>query len=87
MKLLLGIFVLVVAAIAAGTYFHFNAVILIFIMLGFGICLVVRQGGPSFPKGAYIPWRTSGIDIHERDYVQSDDPESGEDPCEGDGFR
>jgi hypothetical protein len=87
MKLLLGVFVAVVAAIAAGIYFQFNAVIPIFVILGFGIYMVVRKGGPQFPKGAYIPWRTGGIDIHGRDYVQDDDPESGEDQHEADGFR
>ncbi len=87
MKLLLAVFALVVAAIALGIHFHFNAVILIFIILGFGIFMVGRDGGPALPKGAYVPWRTGGIDIHGRDYVQDDDPQSGEDPREDGGFR
>ena len=37
LKLLFAVFVLIVAAIAAGTYFQFSTVIPIFIILGFGI--------------------------------------------------
>jgi hypothetical protein len=87
MKLLFAIFILVVAAIAAAIHFHFNAVILLFMIIGFGVYMVGRNGGPALPKGFYIPWRTGGIDLHGRDYVKDDDAQSGEDEREGDGFR
>jgi len=88
MKILLVVFVLVIAVIAAGLHFHFNAVIPIFLILGFGLYVVGRIGGPPLPKGGYVPWGAGrGIYLRGRDYVQDDDADSGEDPKEGDGFR
>jgi hypothetical protein len=86
-RLFLAVVALILAALAAGAYFQFNPAIAIFVILGFGIYGVIRIGGPGLPKGACIPWRASGVDIHGRDYVQDDDPLRGEDQREGDGFR
>jgi hypothetical protein len=87
-RVVLAVIVLIAAAMAAGVYFNFNAAILIFIVLGFGLYMGTRIGGPQWPKGAYIPWGAGhGIYMRGRDYVQDDDPESGEDQREGDGFR
>ena len=87
-RVVLTIIVLIAAAMAAGFYFQFNPAILIFIILGFGLYMVGRIGGPVLPKGAYIPWGAGhGIYMRGRDYVQDDDLGSGEDQREGDGFR
>lgn len=88
MKILLTVFVLIVAVIAAGEHYQFNAILPIFLILGFGLYLVVRSGGPLLPKGSYVPWGQGfGIYLRGRDYIQDDDANSGEDPREGDGFR
>ena len=86
-KLLFAVVLLIIAALVAGAYLDFNPTIPIFIILGFGIYGVGRIGGPALPKGAYIPWRVSGVYMRGRDYVQDDDAQSGEDPRQGDGFR
>lgn len=89
MKILLTVFVLIVAAIAAGTYFQFNAVILIFIILGFGLYMVVRSGGPQLPEGAASSWGGPGQGPYFKVYFRRKPDETcgGEDPKEGDGFR
>jgi hypothetical protein len=86
-KLLLVVIALIAAAMLAGVYFSFNPVIPIFVILGSGIYTVTRIGGPTLPKGSYIPWRSHGIYMRGRDYVQDDSNYDGEDPREGDGFR
>lgn len=60
MKILFIVFVLVVAAIAAGTYFQFNAVYLIFLILGFGLYMVTSSGGPQLPQDAVSSWSGPG---------------------------
>jgi hypothetical protein len=74
---------------AAGVYFIFNPVIPIFIILGFGIYLVGRIGGPLLPADAPVIWGSGhGIYLRFRDYVAEDDETcGGESPKEGDGFR
>jgi len=89
MKILLTIFALVVAAIAAGTYFQFNAVYLIFLFLGLGIYMVVRTGGPSLPKDSVTSWAGPGQGPYFKVYFRDKPDEScgGENSKEGDGFR
>lgn len=88
MKVLLAVIVLIAAAMVAGVYFRFNPAIPIFIILGFGLVMVARIGGPSLPKSGYVPWGAGrGIYLRGRDYVQDEDADSGEDQREGDGFR
>jgi hypothetical protein len=86
-KLLLVVIALIAAAMLAGVHYSFNPVIPIFVILGFGIYMVTRIGGPTLPKGSYIPRRSHGIYMRGRDYVQDDSNCDGEDPREGDGFR
>jgi hypothetical protein len=86
-KLLLGVTVLIAAAMIAGIYFSFNPAIPIFVILGFGIYGVTCVGGPAWPKGSYIPWSSHGVYMRGRDYVQDDGSSDGEDPRQGDGFR
>jgi hypothetical protein len=86
-RLLIAIIVLIAAAIAAGIYFDFNAAILIFLIVGVGIYILTRIGGPPSPKGVHVSWVAGhGVHVRRRDYVQ-DDPDSGENQHEGDGFR
>jgi len=88
MKILLVVAVLIIAAIAAGLHFHFNAVLPILLILGFGLYWLTRVGGPQLPKGSYVPWGAGhGLYLRGRDYVQDEDPRADEDQREGDGFR
>ena len=88
LKVLFAVAVLILAASVAGMHFRFNAVIPIFIILGCGLYMVGRIGGPPLPKGGYVPWGAGhGLYMRGRDYVQDDDPRGGEDQHEGDGFR
>jgi hypothetical protein len=88
-KVLLLIFVLTVAAIAAGTYFQFNAVYLILLILGFGLYMTTRIGGPFLPQGSMTSWSGPGQGPYFKVYFSKkpDDSCGGEDPKEGDGFR
>jgi hypothetical protein len=88
LKVLFTVLALVAVAMAAGVHFRFNPAILIFVILGFGIYMVARIGGPPLPKGGYVPWGAGrGIYMRGRDYVQDEDADSGEDPRENGGFR
>lgn len=88
MKILLVIFIAVIAAIAAGLHFHFNAIPLILLILGCGLYWVTRSGVSPSPKGIFVPWGPGhGIYLSGRDFAPDDDPQAGEDPREGDGFR
>jgi hypothetical protein len=88
LRVLFAVIVLIAAALAAGVHFRFNPAIPIFVILGFGLYMVGRIGGPVLPKGSYVPWGEGrGIYLRGRDYVQDEDPGSGEDQREGDGFR
>ncbi len=87
-KVLLAVIVLIAAAMIAGVHFRFNPAIPTFIILGFGLYMVARIGGPPLPKGGHVSWGAGrGIYLHGRDYVQDDDPDSGEDPREDGDFR
>jgi hypothetical protein len=89
MKVLLAVIALIAAAMVAGAYFHFNPVILIFLILGFGLHMVTRVGGPSLPPDAPILLGSGhGIYMRSKDYAPDNDTScGGEDPREGDGFR
>ncbi len=88
LKVLLAVIVLIAAAMIVSVHFRFNPAIPIFIILGFGLYMVGRIGGPPLPKGSYVPWGAGrGLYMRGNDYVQDDDPRSGEDQREGDGFR
>jgi hypothetical protein len=72
-KLLLIVIVLIIAALVAGGYFHFNPAIPIFIILGFGIYMVGRIGGPRLPKGTHVSFGdTHGVYLEGRDFVPPD---------------
>ena len=87
-KLLLAVITSIIAAMIAGAYFHFNPVILIFAILGFGVYMVGRIGGPALPKGSYVPGTPGyGIHMRGRDYVAGDSGSGGDDQRQGDGFR
>jgi hypothetical protein len=88
LKVLFAVIVLIAAVMIAGVHFRFNPAIPIFVILGFGLYMVARIGGPPLPKGGYVPWGAGhGLYMRGSDYVHDDDPESGEDPREDGGFR
>jgi hypothetical protein len=86
LKLLVAVILAVAAAMVAGVYFSFNPAILIFGILGVGLYMVGRIGGPVMPE--HIPWGSGqGIYMSRRDYVDDDASRDGSDQREGDGFR
>jgi hypothetical protein len=87
-KLLLAVVASIIAAMVAGAYFGFNPVILIFAILGFGVYMVGRIGGPALPDGSYVASTPGyGIYIRGRDHVAGDPGSGGDDQRQGDGFR
>jgi hypothetical protein len=87
-KLLLAAVASIIAAMIAGAYFGFNPVILIFAILGLGVYMVGRIGGPALPNGSYVPSTPGyGIYLRGRDYVAGDSSSGGDDQRQGDGFR
>ena len=78
-KVLMAVIVLIAAALAGGAYFHLNPVIAIFVILGFGIYMVGRIGGPRLPDGSHAGFgNTYGIYLHREDFVPLDpDSHSG----------
>jgi hypothetical protein len=78
-KLLLAVILLIFAALVAGAYFKLNPAIAIFMILGFGIYMVGRIGGPPMPEDAHVPWGGGhGIYLSGRDYAPPDtDSHSG----------
>jgi hypothetical protein len=86
LKVLLAVILAIAAVMVAGVYFSFNPAILIFGILGVGLYMVGRIGGPVLPD--HIPWGSGqGIYMTRRDYVDDDTSCGGADPREGDGFR
>jgi hypothetical protein len=79
LKLLALVIALIIAAMVAGAYLHFNPAIPIFIILGFGIYRVGRIGGPQFPEGTHVSFGdTYGVHLHGQDFVPPDsDSHSG----------
>jgi hypothetical protein len=73
MKLLTAVILLIAAILVAGTYFDFNPVIPIFLILGFGVYRVSRWDAPSLPEGSRIYFGgTSGVYLRRQDYMTPD---------------
>lgn len=78
LKLLLAVILLIAAVLVGGAYFHLNPVIPIFIILGFGIYMVGRIGGPALPDGTHVWANTYGVHLSARDFAPPDtDSHSG----------
>jgi hypothetical protein len=73
-KLAFAIFFLIIAAMVAGIYFHFNSAIPVLIILGFGVYMVGRIGGPMLPAGTKgtFGWSGTGVYIESQDFVTPD---------------
>jgi hypothetical protein len=84
-KPLMAVVLLISATLIAGAYFNFNPVMLIFVILGFGMYMVGRLGGPMLPKDSYISGVSGhGVYFRARDYVPPDtDSHSGGDLRDG----
>jgi hypothetical protein len=76
-KLAFAIFFLIIAAMVAGIYFHFNPAIPVLIILDFGVYMVGRIGGPLLPAGTKgtFGWSGTGVYIESQDFV-TPDPDS-----------
>jgi hypothetical protein len=75
-KLLVLVMALIIGALVAGAYLHFNPAIPIFLILGFGIYMVGRIGGPLLPSGTHAGFGdTYGVYLHRQDFV-APDPDS-----------
>jgi len=77
LKVLAAVILLIIAALVAGAYFHINPALAIFIILGGGIYLVGRIGGPSLPEGARVWGDTYGVHLGGRDFAPPDGSHSG----------
>ena len=78
LKVLLAVILLIAAALVGGAYFHLSPVIPIFVILGFGIYMVGRIGGPALPEGTHVWGNTHGVHLSARDFVPPDtDSHSG----------
>jgi hypothetical protein len=72
-KLLIAVILLIIGALVAGAYFDFNPAIPIFVVLGFGIYMVGRIGGPQLPEGTHVSFGdTYGVYLHREDFVPPD---------------
>src|SRR5258707_12458797 len=68
-KLLIAVILLIIGAVVAGAYFDFNPAIPIFVVLGFGIYMVGRIGGPQLPEGTHVPFGgTYGVYLHRENF-------------------
>lgn len=78
-KALLAVLALIVAALVGGVYFDFNPAIPILVILGAGIFVVGRSGGPQLPPDSHVSWGAgSGIYLSGQDFVPPDqDDRSG----------
>ena len=78
-KLVVAVGALILAALAASAYFGFNPAIPIFVILGFGVYMVGRIGGPPLPPGTHVTWGdTHGVHLSGQDFVPPDtDSHSG----------
>ena len=79
LKVAAMVFGLIIVVMVAGPYFHFNPVIPILLILGFGIYMVGRIGGPSLPSDANVGLGSNyGIYLDREDFVRPDpDSHSG----------
>jgi hypothetical protein len=71
-KVLLAVLLLIVAVAIAGAHFHFNPAIPTFIILAFGLYMVVRIGGPRLPAGTDIGFGSDGVYPDRRNLVPPD---------------
>jgi hypothetical protein len=78
-KLLAAVVLMIAAALVAGAYFDFSPAFPIFAILGFGIYMVGRIGGPELPEGIHVSWgNTYGVHLSGQDFVPPDtDSHSG----------
>ena len=71
-KVLLAVLLLIVAVAIAGVHFHFNPAIPAFIILGFGLYMVVRIGGPRLPASTGVLFGSDGVYPDRRNLVPPD---------------
>jgi hypothetical protein len=78
LKILALVVGLIIAAMVACAYLHFNPVIPIFLILGLGVYMIGRIG-PHFPAGTQFgPGSSYGIYLDREDFVPPDpDSHSG----------
>jgi hypothetical protein len=73
LKLVILVVLLIIVALVAGAYFDFSPAIPIFVILGFGIYMVGRIGGPQLPEGTHVTHGdTYGIYLGGKDFVPPD---------------
>jgi hypothetical protein len=79
LRLLALVVGLIIAAMVAGAYWHFNPAIPIFLILSFGVYMVGRIGGPLLPASSQVgPGSDYGIYLDRDDFVPPDpDSHSG----------
>jgi hypothetical protein len=66
----------IIAVMIVGAYWHLNPVIPIFLILGFGIYMIGRIGGPLLPADTQVgPGSEYGVYLDRDDFVPPD-PES-----------
>ena len=73
------VFGLIIVVMVAAPYFHFNPLIPILLILGFGVYMVGRIGGPQLPEGTHLGFGdTYGVYLDREDFVLPDpDSHSG----------
>src|SRR6516164_3212066 len=72
-KLVVAVILLLIGALVAGACFDFNPAILIFGILGFGLYMVRRIGGPQLPEGTHVSFGdTYGVYLHREHFVPPD---------------
>ena len=77
LRVLGAVILLIIAALVAGAYFHINPALAIFIILGGGIYMVGRIGGPALPEGTQVWGDTYGVHLDGRDFAPPDGSHSG----------
>jgi hypothetical protein len=82
-KLAFAVMALIIVALVAGAYFHFNPGLLVFVILGLGIYGAGRIGGPRLP-GRVGFGDTYGVYLESKDFAARDtDSHSGPDFRDG----
>ena len=80
LKVLLAVILSIALAMAAGVYFDFNPVLIIFAILGVGIFLVGRIGGPALPADNRFFGLGYGVYTDANDvWIKGDTRPGGED--------
>jgi hypothetical protein len=78
LKVVLAVIALIAAAMVAGAWFDVNPALAIFLILGWGVYMVGRIGGPDLPEGTHVWGDTYGVHVSGRDFVPPDtDSHSG----------